>query len=76
MDFALDVLSHSQRKDIQIPNGFSAVSDDLNHTCGRFVRLISHNRSVFGVHYANIIGQIIQRYADASPSASPGVSPR
>ncbi|XP_071112686.1 T-complex protein 11-like protein 1 [Haliotis cracherodii] len=52
---------------LKVPAGYSVFQTELSQMLGRFLRLVSHNRSVFGVHYANIIGSLIRKQQDLSP---------
>jgi len=46
---------------LQVPKGCSAVSQELTQVLGNFLRLTSHNRSVFGGNYAQIIDRLTSR---------------
>lgn len=59
--FILQLISTNQPQRVQLPAGLSAVSEELNKVCGQFLRLISHNRAVFGMHYAEIIEPLHRR---------------
>lgn len=61
--FLKDLLSSNTPSECRIPAGFSAVSDELSHVSGRFLRLASHNRSVYGQVYASIIKDVIQKHS-------------
>lgn len=52
---------------LKVPTGFSAVEKELSQMLGQFLRLISHNRSVFGPHYSDIISQLLEWQQDLSP---------
>ena len=45
---------------VQLPPGVSAVSDELSRVCGQFLRLVSHNKAVFGSYYGEIINAIVE----------------
>ena len=70
LDFILGLLSSPRARDVKIPVGFSAIHQDISHMCGKFLHLISHNRSVFGPYYTDIIGTILKT-TDLSPDISP-----
>lgn len=57
--FVATILANPQGKDLQIPSGFSAVSEEVSQACGQFVRLIAYNQAVFGSHYADLINTIL-----------------
>ena len=53
---------------LKVPVGMSVMEQELAEICGQFLRLISHNRSVFGNFYADIIGTLLKRQQeDLSP---------
>lgn len=53
---------------LKVPVGMSVMEQELSEICGQFLRLISHNRSVFGNFYADIIGTLLKRQQeDLSP---------
>lgn len=59
---------------LKVPAGMSIMEKELSQICGQFLRLISHNRSVFGTHYADIIGKLLERNSDNSSTGSQPVS--
>jgi hypothetical protein len=61
------LLSNKRVEPLQVPTGFTAVEKELSEMLGQFLRLISHNRLVFGPHYANIISELMERQQDLSP---------
>lgn len=67
MDFIKNSISTRRMEPLKVPVGFSAVEKELSQVLGQFLRLISHNRSVFGPHYSDIISQSLQRQQDLSP---------
>ena len=69
LGFVYQLISTAQPQKIQFPPGVSTVAEELNAVCGQFLRLTSHNRSVFGAHYANIIRALLQRTEDVEVSA-------
>ncbi|XP_076467122.1 T-complex protein 11-like protein 1 [Babylonia areolata] len=60
-------ISRCSMDSLKVPAGFSAVEKELSQVLGQFLRLISHNRSVFGPHYSHIISQLMERQQDLSP---------
>ena len=59
MKFIHSLISQPQARDVLLPPGFSAVSEELSHVCGQFLRLASHNRAVFGSYYTDIITKLL-----------------
>ncbi|KAK2185731.1 hypothetical protein NP493_225g03047 [Ridgeia piscesae] len=59
MKFIQSLISQPQSRDVLLPPGFSAVSEELSHVCGQFLRLASHNRAVFGSYYTDIITKLL-----------------
>ena len=54
-EFIGTLLSSTTTKPVQVPPGLSALQEELGHICGTLLRLVSHNRAVFGEYYAEII---------------------
>ncbi|KAB7498560.1 hypothetical protein Anas_01150 [Armadillidium nasatum] len=54
-EFIGTLLSSSTAHPVQVPPGLSALQEELAHICGTLLRLVSHNRAVFGEYYAEII---------------------
>lgn len=68
LDFLRQIISSQHKEPLKVPPGFSAVERELSQLCGRFLRLISYNRSVFGSFYTDIINMLLQKHmADLSP---------
>lgn len=66
--FIQQALFHRHMEPIKVPAGMSVMEQELSQICGQFLRLISHNRSVFGNFYADIIGALLKRdQTDLSP---------
>ena len=68
--FLRDVLSSSRPNESQVPTGCSAVTQELSHVTGQFLRLASHNRSVFGNYYAAIIKETLQKRESGSEAST------
>ncbi|KAJ8315429.1 hypothetical protein KUTeg_007579 [Tegillarca granosa] len=67
-DFIKQILSSQHKEPMKVPPGFSVVESELSKLSGQFLRLISHNRAVFGIHYADIINTLLHRQMeDLSP---------
>lgn len=68
MDFIQQVLCSKHKSPLKVPVGMSVMDKELSQICGQFLRLISHNRSVFGHYYADIIGALLKRLQDEQTS--------
>jgi hypothetical protein len=42
---------------LRIPPGLSSLQTELTAIAGQFLRLVSHNRAIFGEYYTNIIAE-------------------
>ena len=49
------ILTSTTGRAAQVPPGLSTLREELGHICGTLLRLVSHNRAVFGSYYATII---------------------
>ena len=69
-------MSGKKMTSLRVPKGCSAVQQDLAQVFGNFLRLTSHNRSVFGEYYTNIIERHMKGKGDQpSPRGSNGQDP-
>ncbi|GFR76357.1 T-complex protein 11-like protein 1 [Elysia marginata] len=76
MGFMREGMSGKKMTNLRVPKGCSAVQHDLAQVFGNFLRLTSHNRSVFGEYYANIIERLLKGKEDqSSPRDSGGQDP-
>jgi hypothetical protein len=58
MSFISKVLSNphsSQPRDVQLPAGYSSVTDELSSVLGQFLHLVNYNQTVFAPYYTEII---------------------
>lgn len=55
MEFIGTLLSSTTARPVQMPPGLSTLQEELAHICGTLLRLVTHNRNVFGEYYADII---------------------
>ncbi|XP_013395437.1 T-complex protein 11-like protein 1 [Lingula anatina] len=69
LDFIRDTLMSNHRSPLKIPPGLSAVEHELSEVCGQFLRLIAHNKAVFGYWYSDIISKLLKLQEDLSPSS-------
>nr|XP_018904255.1 PREDICTED: T-complex protein 11-like protein 1 isoform X1 [Bemisia tabaci] len=66
-DFLKLIISSSTATPTQVPPGLTSFQAELAQLAGRFLRLVSHNRKVFGEFYTDILNK-------ADPSSSPPVA--
>lgn len=66
MAFIEHVLANPQTKDVQLPTGYSAVSEELSRLVGSFLQLVSYNQAVFGSYYSDIISSALAAPATTS----------
>ncbi|KAK3098937.1 hypothetical protein FSP39_024473 [Pinctada imbricata] len=67
-DFIKSLMTSQPRGPLQVPAGFTVVERDLGQLCGKFLRLVSHNRSVFFGYYSDIINTLLKKnIEDLSP---------
>ena len=55
MEFVSIIMNSTTARPVQMPPGLSTLQEELAHICGTLIRLVTHNRSVFGEYYADII---------------------
>lgn len=65
--FVKTTLSSEHKTPLQLPQGLSSVGQELSELCGALMRLIAHNRAVFGPHYSDIIESLMKK-TDESPT--------
>ncbi|KAG8237361.1 hypothetical protein J437_LFUL017595 [Ladona fulva] len=59
LEFLGQVISSTTAAPVQIPPGLSSLQEELSFLAGTFLRLVSHNRAVFGEYYADIITELL-----------------
>lgn len=69
LEFVELVLASSTASPIKIPPGLSVMQMELSRITGQFLRLVSHNRAVFGCYYGDIITSIRKGTCDITPKA-------
>ncbi|XP_076043222.1 T-complex protein 11-like protein 1 isoform X2 [Oratosquilla oratoria] len=72
LEFISTLISSTTSQPVQMPPGLSTLQEELKHICGTFMRLISHNRAVFGDYYADIITQYIKAGQEMKKEEEPG----
>ncbi|KAK8727247.1 hypothetical protein OTU49_009780 [Cherax quadricarinatus] len=68
MEFLGILMSSTTARPVQIPPGLSSLQEELAHICGTLLRLVTHNRNVFGEYYADIIMNHIKAHKELSES--------
>jgi hypothetical protein len=71
MVFLREGMTGKHVNSLQLPKGCTAVQQELVQILGSFLRLSSHNRSVFGEQYSEILEKFLQRTKNG-PSSSAG----
>ncbi|KAG7153981.1 T-complex protein 11-like protein 1 [Homarus americanus] len=68
MEFIGILMSSTTARPVQIPPGLSTLQEELAHICGTLLRLVTHNRSVFGEYYADIVSNHIKEQRENAES--------
>lgn len=68
MEFISTIMNSTTAQPVQMPPGLSTLQEELAHICGTLIRLVTHNRSVFGEYYADIITNHIKAAKELSES--------
>jgi len=55
LSFIERVLANPRTKDVQVPTGYSAMSEELSGLVGSFLRLVTYNQAVFGSYYSDLL---------------------
>lgn len=55
LEFISTLMISTTASPVQMPPGLSTLQEELAHICGTLLRLITHNRSVFGEYYVDIL---------------------
>uniref|UniRef100_A0A0B7AL99 T-complex protein 11-like protein 1 n=1 Tax=Arion vulgaris TaxID=1028688 RepID=A0A0B7AL99_9EUPU len=72
MEFLREGMSGKHVNSLQLPKGCTAVQQELVQILGNILRLSSHNRSVFGEQYSEILERLMQRTtSDPSTTSNP-----
>lgn len=58
LDFIKVAISSGSVRPTQIPPGLSALEKELTSITGQFLRLVTHNRAVFGETYGDIVAEL------------------
>ena len=68
LEFVEGVSLSNSASPVQIPTGLSILQQELSSLTGSFMRLIAHNRAVFGEYYHEIISRISRNGQSVSSS--------
>jgi len=71
LSFIQQALFSRHTAPLQLPVGMSVMDRELSELCGQFLRIISHNRAVFGQYYTDIINDLLQRDQDIDGGENP-----
>ena len=55
MEFLATLLGSPTARPVQMPPGLSTLQEELANICGTLLHLVTHNRSVFGEYYVDIL---------------------
>ncbi|XP_063608808.1 T-complex protein 11-like protein 1 [Penaeus indicus] len=69
MEFIGTLLSSTTARPVQMPPGLSTLQEELANICGTLLRLVTHNRNVFGEYYSDIITNHIKAKKEYVESA-------
>lgn len=58
-DFFLQIIQSSTAAPLKVPSGLSSLQQELTEIAGQFLRIVSHNRTVFGIYYTDIVKEIL-----------------
>lgn len=54
-DFFLQIIQSSTAAPQKVPSGLTAIQNDLTGIAGQFLRIVSHNNTVFCIYYTDIV---------------------
>lgn len=60
-DFFLDIIESATAAPQKVPSGLTAFQKELTGIAGQFLRIVSHNSTVFCIYYADIIAAAIPK---------------
>lgn len=58
LEFVEGIAASNTASPVQIPSGLSVLQEELSSLAGSFLRVLTHNRAVFGEHYAEIVNSL------------------
>ncbi|VEN61924.1 unnamed protein product [Callosobruchus maculatus] len=62
-DFFMDIIESSTADPQKVPSGLSALQKELTEIAGQFLRIVSHNSSVFCIYYFDIVADALPKPA-------------
>ncbi|CAG9858632.1 unnamed protein product [Phyllotreta striolata] len=62
-DFFLDIIESSTAAPQKVPSGLTALQKELAEIAGQFLRIVSHNSSVFCIYYFDIVAAALPKPA-------------
>ncbi|RWS15256.1 T-complex protein 11-like protein 1 [Dinothrombium tinctorium] len=65
LEFVESVFTSNSAAPIKLPTGLSTLQQELASFVGQFMRIITHNRAVFGEYYTKIVEEIIEQSTKA-----------
>ena len=60
-EFLTHTLLSDHRDPIQIPQGLNCVHKEIRRILGQLMRIVAHNRNVFGSYYDDILQGIMDK---------------
>ncbi|ENN81297.1 hypothetical protein YQE_02301, partial [Dendroctonus ponderosae] len=60
-DFFLDIIEWATAAPQKVPTGLTAFQSDLTGIAGQFLRIVSHNSTVFCIYYFNIVSAALPK---------------
>lgn len=60
-DFYLDIIESSTAAPQKVPSGLSALQKELTEIAGQFLRIVSHNSTVFCIYYYDIVAAALSK---------------
>lgn len=60
-DFFLDIIESATAAPQKVPTGLTAFQTELTEIAGQFLRIVSHNSTVFCIYYFNIVSAVLPK---------------
>lgn len=60
-DFFLDIIESSTAAPQKVPSGLTALQKELTEIAGQFLRIVSHNSTVFCIYYYDIVAAALPK---------------
>nr|XP_023015221.1 T-complex protein 11-like protein 1 [Leptinotarsa decemlineata] len=65
-DFFQDIIESSTAAPQKVPSGLTALQKELTEVAGQFLRIVSHNSTVFCIYYYDIVASVLPKPSQAS----------